>query len=140
MCTVRCVCARGDSGVVAGACNGFAEGVVGHVALVSGQEFSDAFIECCAFNAYPPPIADVGHAVGGYGFGVGGEGGGSGGGDPLCTEVVVVMESSSSGGSELVESNSEMESSEELGGGRESRRGRPRERGVATMYSNGRQR
>ena len=136
---------------MAGACDGFAEGVVGHVALVSGGEFSDAFIECCAFNAYPPPIADVGHALGGYGFGVGGEGGGSAGGDPLCTEVAVVMESSLSGGSKLVESNSEMESSEELGGegtesseelggGRESRRGRPRERGVAAMYSNGRQR
>ncbi len=69
----------------------------------------------------------------------------------MCTEVAVVMESSLSGGSKLVESNSEMESSEELGGegtesseelggGRESRRGRPRERGVAVMYLNGRQR
>ncbi len=61
------------------------------------------------------------------------------------------MGSSSVGGSELVESNSEMESLEELGGGgtesleeldggRESRRGRPRECGVARMYSNGRHR
>ena len=81
---------------------------------------------------------------------MGGEGGGSGGGDPLCTEVSVVMELSSVGGSELVESKSELESSEELDGGTESseelgggtvfRRGRPRERGVVTMYSNGRRR
>ncbi len=71
-------------------------------------------------------------------------------GDPLCVEVSVVMESLSMGGSELSESDSELESSEELDGGTESleelgggtvfRRGRPRERGVVTMYSNGRRR
>ena len=54
------------------------------------------------------------------------------------------------GGSELVESKSELESSEELDGGTESleelgggtvfRRGCPRERGVVAMYSNGRRR
>jgi hypothetical protein len=40
-----------------------------------------------------------------------------GGGDLLCVKVSVVMESLSMGGSELSESDSELESSEELGGG-----------------------
>ena len=44
------------------------------------------------------------------------------------------------GGSELSESDSELESSEELSGGTVFRRGRPRERGVVAMYSNGRRR
>ncbi len=61
-----------------------------------------------------------------------------GGGDPLCIEVSVVMESSSMGDSKLSESDSELESSEELGGGTVFRRGRLHERVVVAMYSNGR--
>ena len=73
--------------------------------------------------------------------GEGGVSGGSGGGgDPLCVKVSVVMESSSMGGSELSESDSELESSEELSGGTVFRRGRSRERGVIAMNSNGRRR
>jgi hypothetical protein len=44
------------------------------------------------------------------------------------------------GGSELSESDSELDSSEELGGGTVFQRGHPRERGVVAMYSNERRR
>ncbi len=44
------------------------------------------------------------------------------------------------GGSELSESDSELESLEELSGGTVFRWGHPPERGVVTMYSNGRRR
>ena len=70
---------------------------------------------------------------------MGGDAGGSEG-DSLCIEVPVVVELSLMDGSKLSESDSESDSLVELAGGMVSLWGRPRERGVAKMYSNGRRR